>query len=339
MASMSAIWFFFSSRRRHTRPLRDWSSDVCSSDLRGPFLQEPCLPLGVDPIHSYADTYDQRDSQLGSPLHMAFYQLCGGFPLPGRYFKYKFVMDLQYHARRKPPLLQAGGDPDHGDLDQVRSRALERGVGSSSLAERSDVVVAVLQLGYVAPPSEQCLDVPLFARLGHGAIEPDPDTREPREVLLDESLRVILGDAELAGQGEWPLPVDRGEVDRLRAGAHVRRDLVVRHAEDERRSLAVDVPALLEGFDERRVAREMGQQSQLDLRVVGREQQRPGRSDEGAANGFAARGAHRDILQVRVGRRQPARGSPGLIEARVDAPGLRVDESRQRIHVGGLELR
>src|SRR6266498_4530063 len=30
-----AISFFFSSRRRHTRCGRDWSSDVCSSDLRG----------------------------------------------------------------------------------------------------------------------------------------------------------------------------------------------------------------------------------------------------------------------------------------------------------------
>src|SRR5690606_40979526 len=27
------ILFFFSSRRRHTRFSRDWSSDVCSSDL------------------------------------------------------------------------------------------------------------------------------------------------------------------------------------------------------------------------------------------------------------------------------------------------------------------
>src|SRR5438874_3716884 len=33
--------FFFSSRRRHTRSLRDWSSDVCSSDL-GKF--GPTLP-------------------------------------------------------------------------------------------------------------------------------------------------------------------------------------------------------------------------------------------------------------------------------------------------------
>src|SRR3989440_1786706 len=34
---MSNVWFFFffffSSRRRHTRSDRDWSSDVCSSDL------------------------------------------------------------------------------------------------------------------------------------------------------------------------------------------------------------------------------------------------------------------------------------------------------------------
>src|SRR5438874_9148284 len=33
---MSNHFFFFSSRRRHTRSLRDWSSDVCSSDLVTP---------------------------------------------------------------------------------------------------------------------------------------------------------------------------------------------------------------------------------------------------------------------------------------------------------------
>src|SRR3712207_3300121 len=38
---------FFSSRRRHTRYWRDWSSDVCSSDLlhRG-LCHEPLLPMG-----------------------------------------------------------------------------------------------------------------------------------------------------------------------------------------------------------------------------------------------------------------------------------------------------
>src|SRR3989440_7570899 len=32
--SVLCYYFFFSSRRRHTRSDRDWSSDVCSSDLR-----------------------------------------------------------------------------------------------------------------------------------------------------------------------------------------------------------------------------------------------------------------------------------------------------------------
>src|SRR5207248_4829189 len=33
------IFFFFSSRRRHTRSYGDWSSDVCSSDLCSQRLQ------------------------------------------------------------------------------------------------------------------------------------------------------------------------------------------------------------------------------------------------------------------------------------------------------------
>src|SRR5207302_7040725 len=36
--SIIIVFFFFSSRRRHTRFSRDWSSDVCSSDLKpGPW--------------------------------------------------------------------------------------------------------------------------------------------------------------------------------------------------------------------------------------------------------------------------------------------------------------
>src|SRR5690606_40980830 len=36
--------FFFSSRRRHTRFSRDWSSDVCSSDLTGKPLRSSSSP-------------------------------------------------------------------------------------------------------------------------------------------------------------------------------------------------------------------------------------------------------------------------------------------------------
>src|SRR2546422_2444560 len=60
------LFFFFSSRRRHTRCSRDWSSDVCSSDLSSPSVQTvpsgpgsppfwpPVSPVAPSPPASYA---------------------------------------------------------------------------------------------------------------------------------------------------------------------------------------------------------------------------------------------------------------------------------------------
>src|SRR6266480_6800775 len=44
---MMSFFFFFSSRRRHTRLTCDWSSDVCSSDLRGAFTGAVAERAGV----------------------------------------------------------------------------------------------------------------------------------------------------------------------------------------------------------------------------------------------------------------------------------------------------
>src|SRR5271169_6795642 len=45
------FFFFFSSRRRHTRCYRDWSSDVCSSDLERKIVRvipvESCIGIGI----------------------------------------------------------------------------------------------------------------------------------------------------------------------------------------------------------------------------------------------------------------------------------------------------
>src|SRR5262245_2642390 len=54
-------FFFFSSRRRHTRCLSDWSSDVCSSDLASPLRGEQLL----DVIGAHADGDDDDDGISG----------------------------------------------------------------------------------------------------------------------------------------------------------------------------------------------------------------------------------------------------------------------------------
>src|SRR2546422_9355614 len=69
--------FFFSSRRRHTRCSRDWSSDVCSSDLElalpqqhvvGPFEAglEPAEE-GIDPIRDGEPDADRDHAPPGAP--------------------------------------------------------------------------------------------------------------------------------------------------------------------------------------------------------------------------------------------------------------------------------
>src|SRR5690606_39367726 len=45
------LLFFFSSRRRHTRFSRDWSSDVCSSDLRAGRCAHDHLALMAEGVH------------------------------------------------------------------------------------------------------------------------------------------------------------------------------------------------------------------------------------------------------------------------------------------------
>src|SRR5205085_4068639 len=61
------FFFFFSSRRRHTRFDCDWSSDVCSSDLRG--AAEPGVLQSVGAANLAAGL---QDAWLGRTPVIAF---------------------------------------------------------------------------------------------------------------------------------------------------------------------------------------------------------------------------------------------------------------------------
>src|SRR5262245_62550618 len=65
------VFFFFSSRRRHTRCLSDWSSDVCSSDLvsasaeaaePGPQEAPPAQPLAPVSASAEAEAAEVADA-------------------------------------------------------------------------------------------------------------------------------------------------------------------------------------------------------------------------------------------------------------------------------------
>src|SRR5215475_11524973 len=75
------FFFFFSSRRRHTRFSRDWSSDVCSSDLRPPLTLEKLakLPSPLDALKREAmelpeDAPPELVAVLGDPARFTLPQ-------------------------------------------------------------------------------------------------------------------------------------------------------------------------------------------------------------------------------------------------------------------------
>src|SRR5256884_9364642 len=72
-------FFFFSSRRRHTRCSRDWSSDVCSSDLAKGWMAE--LPPEIVKVAVVVDAgWDEAISLAALP----------------------FISALQLHGRETP---------------------------------------------------------------------------------------------------------------------------------------------------------------------------------------------------------------------------------------------
>src|SRR2546422_3545038 len=57
---VTGVCFFFSSRRRHTRCSRDWSSDVCSSDL----VKRP-PSRGREKTSLFSDQFRRGESEKG----------------------------------------------------------------------------------------------------------------------------------------------------------------------------------------------------------------------------------------------------------------------------------
>src|SRR5690606_39731813 len=81
------IYFFFSSKRLHTRFSRDWSSDVCSSDL--PFFDTPLLKKSGKLIY-YSTLYiTEKPKNKIIKIH------------GGTLFDYYFVIDKKLNGKQR----------------------------------------------------------------------------------------------------------------------------------------------------------------------------------------------------------------------------------------------
>src|SRR5690554_6772044 len=124
---MGCFCFFFSSRRRHTRCGRDWSSDVCSSDLehrgelrrRDPRHERVAVrPVGVEP----------RDIRQ--------YHQLDGAERDGDGCRSRVRIDVEYLPRHLTIGCDGGYD---GDLARVEEGVEHGGIDIDDLTDEPEI--------------------------------------------------------------------------------------------------------------------------------------------------------------------------------------------------------
>ncbi len=147
-------------------------------------------------------------------------------------------------------------------------------------------------------------------------------------ILIEERIDVALGfallDLEVASEGELGLAVDDREVHGFGPVTHALGDLLGPDIEECTGGLNVDVVSAGEGIDQSRVPAEVRKHPELDLGVIGGEHRPALLWHEGVAHPPAHLGPDRDVLEVRVARREASGGGDELVVAGMDASGVRI---------------
>src|SRR5690349_3649526 len=293
--------------------------------------------LRVQPVRPDARVDGERRVEVGGADHLAGDDLRRPLHLLRRALEEQLVVDLQDrarpHALRGERLVRA----HHRDLDDVGGGALDDRVDGQPLAELARLPVAGADLGDLAAAAEQRRDVAVLLGLLDRVLHELRDGGEAGQIAVDELLRLALVGLQAVGETVGGEPVDDPVVDHLGLRAHADVELLRRQLEDRAGGLGVDVLAALEDLAQDVLARDVGEHAQLDLRVVDAQQHVAGVGDEAGADLAAGLGPDRDVLQVRVDARQPARRGVDHQERRVDAAVLG-DVGGQRVEVGLHEL-
>ena len=158
------------------------------------------------------------------------------------------------------------------------------------------------------------------------------------EIFGDEMRGLFLVNAELLSEAESREAVNHAEIDDLSHAAMLGGLREGRDIENFLRGARVNVLSATEGLNEDRVAGQMREDAQLDLRIIRRKKLVTRGGDERGANLAAKFRANGNILQIWIGGAEAARRGAGLREARMQAAGDGMDQAGQHVGISGFEF-
>ena len=169
--------------------------------------------------------------------------------------------------------------------------------------------------------------VHVFAYLGIGL-----------KIAVDEFFGLASRNLHALGQTESRDAIDDTEVGGFCLAALVARHFFQRFVEDACSRGRMNVFSGVEVLNHLLVAAEMRHDAQLDLRVVGREENAARLRHKGFSDFATVVATHRNVLQVRIARGEASGGGNGLIERGVDALRRGIDELWECFDVSAEQL-
>src|SRR5207245_7651758 len=104
------LFFFFSSRRRHTRCYRDWSSDVCSSDLPSGSRDRSAEIRRPRVLHTLGLSFREA-AQWNSPCDVACFRIDCKKLAPGRSEERRVGKETRWRGSRSDCKTKKHSDP------------------------------------------------------------------------------------------------------------------------------------------------------------------------------------------------------------------------------------
>src|SRR5271157_756904 len=205
-------------------------------------------------------------------------------------------------------------DLHHCQFDNVCCSTLQRCVYRRSFTELSHCRIRITDFRYNPGSAEQRFHKsPLPRKFQRGI-----DIRLNAFVTLKITVDVDLGfpgrNAKFLGKAKTTYPVNNAEVYYFCGSPHLRCNPGGPDAEDFLGDPGMDVFVLRKSLQQQLISRHVGEHSQLNLRVIGRQQNEAILSNECLAYLPSFISPYRDILQVRVRTAQPSCCNDHLVE-------------------------
>ena len=201
-------------------------------------------------------------------LHLLLQQPGGRRRLSLRALHDELIVDLEHQPGFRQLCFQPLVGRHHGQLHDVRRRALDGHVQRHPLTEGAEVVVGGGQLRQIPAPVENGLHISGLPGLFHHSVHIAAHTGERGEIRLHIRLGLRHGDADVLAERKGGDAVYDSEIHRLGAAAHLRCHVRRGHMEHLGRRGGVDIAAGAKGRPHSLVPGDMGQEPQLDLGVV-----------------------------------------------------------------------